>query len=48
LSLPRSARSIDGTSMLVPKDRIVEVSADDAAAFGHRGWERLSASSQRA
>ncbi|SHG91013.1 phage terminase large subunit [Bradyrhizobium erythrophlei] len=34
---------IDGTSMLVPVDRIVSVSAEDATAFGMRGWERLAA-----
>jgi phage terminase large subunit-like protein len=34
---------IDGASMLVPDDRIVEVSAEDATAFGMRGWERLAA-----
>jgi hypothetical protein len=32
---------IDGTCINVPNDRIVEVSADDATAFGMRGWERL-------
>jgi ketosteroid isomerase-like protein len=32
---------IDGSPLLVPPDRIVEVSADDAAAFGMKGWERL-------
>jgi hypothetical protein len=31
---------IDGTSMLVPADRIVEVSKEDAIALGRRGWER--------
>ncbi|WP_024517055.1 phage terminase large subunit [Bradyrhizobium sp. Tv2a-2] len=34
---------IDGTNMLVPSDRIVTVSKEDAAAFGLRGWERLGA-----
>jgi hypothetical protein len=34
---------IDGTQVLVPDDRIVDVSAEDAAAFGMRGWERLAA-----
>jgi hypothetical protein len=29
--------------MNVPEDRIVEVSREDAAAFGMRGWERLGA-----
>ena len=33
---------IDGTSMLVPEDRIVEVSAEDATALAMRGWERLA------
>jgi phage terminase large subunit-like protein len=33
---------IDGTPLLVPEDHIVEVSAEDAAAFGMRGWERLA------
>ncbi len=33
---------IDGTCINVPNDRIVEVSADDATAFGMRGWERLT------
>lgn len=33
---------IDGSQMLVPADRIVEVGQEDAAAFGARGWERLS------
>jgi phage terminase large subunit-like protein len=33
---------IDGTAMNVPEDRIVEVSREDAAAFGMRGWERLA------
>ena len=31
---------IDGTSKLVPADRIVEVSKEDAIALGQRGWER--------
>jgi hypothetical protein len=33
---------IDGTSLLVPDDRIVEVSKEDAVAFGQRGWDRLA------
>ena len=33
---------IDGTSMLVPEDRKVEVSAEDATALAMRGWERLA------
>jgi hypothetical protein len=33
---------IDGSAMNVPEDRIVEVSAADATAFGMRGWERLT------
>ena len=43
--VPESTSSlhlIDGTTMLVPEDRIVEVSKEDAAAFGRRGWERLA------
>lgn len=32
---------IDGTMVMVPADRIVEVSKEDATAFGMRGWERL-------
>jgi hypothetical protein len=28
--------------MNVPEDRIVEVSQQDAVAFGWRGWERLA------
>jgi len=31
---------IDGTNKLVPADRIVEVSKEDAIALGRRGWER--------
>jgi hypothetical protein len=34
---------IDGASLLVPENRIVEVSKEDATAFGQRGWERLGA-----
>ena len=34
---------IDGASLLVPEKRIVEVSKEDAIAFGLRGWERLGA-----
>jgi hypothetical protein len=33
---------IDGSAMNVPEDRIVEVSQQDAVAFGQRGWERLA------
>jgi len=33
---------IDGTSVLVPDDRIVEISKEEAVAFGQRGWERLA------
>jgi hypothetical protein len=33
---------IDGTSLLVPNDRLVEVSKEDAAAFGRLGWDRLA------
>jgi hypothetical protein len=33
---------IDGSQMLVPENRIVEVSKEDAVAFGQRGWERLA------
>jgi hypothetical protein len=33
---------IDGSAMNVPEDRVVEVSKQDAAAFGQRGWERLA------
>jgi hypothetical protein len=32
---------MDGTSLLVPPDRIISVSQADAAALGARGWERL-------
>ena len=32
---------IDGAKLMVPEDRIVDVSTEDAAAFGMRGWERL-------
>jgi phage terminase large subunit-like protein len=32
---------IDGSMLNVPADQIVEVSKEDAAAFGARGWERL-------
>ena len=42
--IPESAGTvylIDGTQLNVPEDRIVTVSAEDAAAFGKRGWERL-------
>jgi hypothetical protein len=33
---------IDGSVVNVPEDLIVEVSIEDAAAFGMRGWERLA------
>ena len=33
---------IDGSAVNVPEDRVVEVSAADAVAFGWRGWERLA------
>ncbi len=33
---------IDGTHMLVPADRIVTVSPEDAAAFGRRGWQAVT------
>jgi hypothetical protein len=33
---------IDGSAMNVPEDRVVEVSQQDAVAFGQRGWERLA------
>ena len=33
---------IDGSTVNVPVDRIVEVSQRDAVAFGQRGWERLA------
>ena len=33
---------IDGSAMNVPEDRVVEVSQQDAVAFGMRGWERLA------
>jgi hypothetical protein len=33
---------IDGTQLQIPEDRIVSVSAEDAAAFGMRGWDRLA------
>ena len=32
---------IDGRTILVPTDRIVEVSKEDAVAFGQLGWEGL-------
>jgi hypothetical protein len=32
---------IDGTSLPIAGDRIVEVSAEDATAFGKRAWEIL-------
>jgi phage terminase large subunit-like protein len=33
---------IDGTCLIVPNDRIINVSEEDAAALGRRGWERLA------
>jgi len=33
---------IDGSAMNVPEDRVVEVTQQDAVAFGQRGWERLA------
>jgi len=33
---------INGACINVPNNRVVEVSADDATAFGMRGWERLT------
>jgi hypothetical protein len=35
---------IDGTAVNVPEGRVVQVSKQDAAAFGQRGWERLAVS----
>lgn len=32
---------IDGTTLLLPLDRIIEVSKEDAGALGQAGWERL-------
>ena len=39
---------IDGSPLLVPEDRIVEVSKEDATALGMRGWERLAVKSETA
>jgi hypothetical protein len=33
---------IDGSQLLVPENRIVEVTKEDAVAYGTRGWERLA------
>jgi len=33
---------MDGSAMNVPENRVVEVSQQDAIAFGQRGWERLA------
>jgi hypothetical protein len=33
---------IDGSAVNVPEDRVVQVSKQDAVAFGQRGWERLA------
>jgi hypothetical protein len=33
---------IDGSAVNVPEDRVVEVSHQDAVAFGQSGWERLA------
>jgi hypothetical protein len=32
---------MDGTCLLVPQDRIITVSEEDAAALGRRGWQRI-------
>jgi two-component system, sensor histidine kinase PdtaS len=38
----RTLYLIDGSVLNVPENRVVRVSKQDAVAFGHRGWQRLS------
>ena len=33
---------IDGSQLQVPENRIIEVTKEDAVAFGMRGWKRLA------